>query len=207
MATITTKFSIGDTVYFATTIQVRKQHPCPDCLGSKKWAAKSPAGKDYQFACPRCSTAYMSDRDLSLEYTDVAPGAVKLTIGQLRAVSPSDDDGNQWDGKNQYMCRETGIGSGQVYDERRLFETEEQALASAAVLAKEQKKNVPWIGELFNKALKISDYEINDAKVHEAQESQSRFEWRVRDMLDAISYSDTVDEIKEAVAKWREEQS
>ena len=51
---IQTKFSIGDVVYFADTIIETKMHDCPDCLGTRKWKAISPAETEYTFDCPRC---------------------------------------------------------------------------------------------------------------------------------------------------------
>jgi hypothetical protein len=206
MATITTKFSLGDVVWHADTMQVRKQHPCPDCLGTQKWSAKSPTGKDYEFPCPRCQASFSANHELSLAYTDVTASARRLTIGQVRAIDPVVNDGGYPEG-TQYMCRETGIGSGTLYDEARLFATEEEALAAGKALAEANKKNLPWIGELFNKSLAISDYELKDAMVHDAEARQSRYAWTVSDLIGDLECLDSIDEVKDAIAKWKEKQS
>ena len=111
MAELKTKFSIGDAVYHASTTTTKKQHPCPDCLGSRKWSATSPAGGSYQFGCPRCGGGYRSEDALSLDYTQFVPIVRKLTIGSVR-VDTSDNR------PVSYMCRETGVGSGSVYAEQ-----------------------------------------------------------------------------------------
>lgn len=159
MATITTKFSIGDTVYHAYTMTERKQHPCPDCLGSRKWEAKSPAGREYQFACPRCGSDYQSDSNLNLHYSVFTPAMRRLTIGQVEAHAGGSES------KNRYMCHETGIGSGSVYYEQDLFATEAEALEAAGIKAALANDTVPWIAEQYNKSIRVCDYQLSDASV------------------------------------------
>jgi hypothetical protein len=168
MATLTTKYSIGDVVYRAYTTTERKQHPCPDCLGSRRWKATSPVGGEYEFRCPRCAASYTSDSDLSLWYTASTPAVQRLTIGSIQVnTAPSfSRDGNQ------YMCQETGIGSGSVYYESDLHETEEAALLAAKVQADLNNKTVEWIVKLYNKALEISDYELESAKLKLAKDER-----------------------------------
>ncbi len=159
MATITTKFSIGDTVYHAWMTTERKRHPCPDCLGTRKWSAKSPAGREYEVDCPRCSTTYLSDRDLSIDYSAFAPAVQRLTIGQVEAHAGGSES------KNKYMCAETGIGSGTIYYEHDLFETEAEALEAASVKAKIATAETPWVVEQYNKTLRVCDYQLSDASL------------------------------------------
>src|SRR5690606_21980316 len=68
MATIETKYGIGDVVWHASTVSETKTRDCPDCKGERKWSVTSPAGGEYSIACPRCAASFMSDRDLSLKY-------------------------------------------------------------------------------------------------------------------------------------------
>lgn len=171
MSVLTTKYSIGDVVYFGTTLQERKQHPCPDCLGTKKWSATSPAGASYEFACPRCSAFYNGDRDLMLEYTAHAPYVTKLTIGSIQY----DTNNDAWHhGGARYMAVETGVGSGSIYAEADLFATEDEARAAALVKAASLDKSVQWVAKLYDKALKISDYQLESAGLKAAAEEKSR---------------------------------
>jgi hypothetical protein len=185
---ITTKYSIGEVVYFASTVTKQMQRECPDCLGEKKWKAASPAGGEYSFDCPRCSGSYVSDRDLSLRYTQFTPTAARLTIGSVRL-----DTANK---EVQYMCVETGIGSGSLYDEDRLFATEKEAMDAAAIISNKANESVDWVVEQYNKTLSISDYQLKDARLRLANEEFYKFKWKVRDFLSEVAECDTLEEIK-----------
>lgn len=203
MATITTKYSVGDVVYHASVVSTRKKHDCPDCLGKREWIAKSPAGGEYKFSCPRCTASYQSDRDLSLDYSAYAPVAGKLTIGSIQVNTAH----GSYDHGNRYMCRETGVGSGSVYDEARLFETEEQALAAAQAMADEQNSTSEWIVQLYNKTLSLSDYQIENAKMKLADEAKSRANsmlWNLGYLFDQIDEADDKDAILECIQYYRE---
>lgn len=198
MATITTKYSVGDVVYHASTVQTRKQHPCPDCNGTRKWKAQSPAGGEFEFACPRCSASYQSDRDLSLDYTAYAPIAGKLTIGSIQVNTAP----GSYDHGNRYMCIETGVGSGSIYDEARLFETEDAALKAARVMADEQNAKTEWIITLYNRTLSLSDYQIESVKVKAAEEAKSRAHsmiWNIGYLFGEIREADGKEAIIELV--------
>lgn len=77
------KYAIGDTVWVATVERSVDKLPCPDCLGSKKWMVRSPAGGEYTTDCPRCQRTY-SIRDklpaLNVE-TWVGKAAPRLITG------------------------------------------------------------------------------------------------------------------------------
>lgn len=191
MATLTTKYSVGDTVYHASTTSERKRHPCPDCMGAGKWKATSPAGSEYDFPCPRCSAQYNADRDLTLDYSAYVPFVYRLTIGsiQVNTAKGSYDEGSR------YMCLETGVGSGSIYDEARLFETEEEAAKAAQALADGQNVSVEWVVKLYDKSLRVSDYQLENAALKLAKEAQSR----ASSMLYGLGYLFT--EIEEAADK------
>lgn len=197
MATITTKYSIGDVVYSAGTTIVRKQRPCPDCMGSKRWKAVSPAGVDYEFSCPRCSGSYQSNNDISLMYSAHAPSVDRLTIGQVR----TETDGQS---KVVYMCQETGIGSGTLWDETRLFPTETEATAASEALARARDEETPWIKKLFDKSLKICDYELSNAVKKTAEDAEISRQVRVQMLFDDIRDCQTNDEIKDAIERYSE---
>lgn len=202
MATLETKFSIGETVYFAGTRTEKRRHPCPDCLGKRKWETTSPAGTAYTFDCPRCSISYLSERDLSLDYSEFAPSVGKLTVGsiQYNTAKGSYDEGAR------YMCVETGVGSGSVYSESDLFRSEEEALEAAKIKASLQNKETPWVVTQYNKALKLSDYQISNAMLQLAKDEQSRAHsmlWNIGDLFGTIEEAKDKDDILEAIENYK----
>lgn len=202
MATITTKYSVGDVVYHAGLTTERKQHACPDCMGTRRWQAVSPAGEEYSFACPRCSVSYLSNDDLSLNYTAHVPHVTKLTIGSVQFNSAA----GSWDAGARYMCLESGVGSGTVYEEGRLHETEQAALAAAEAQAAHQNRTSEWVVKLYNKALELSDYQMGSASIESAKAEKSRASsmlWNLSDLFAEIEEASDKDEILEAVEDYK----
>lgn len=202
MAFIETKFDVGDVVFYATTATTRQQHPCPDCLGERKWSARSPAGTDYEVACPRCAAPYMSNRTLSLTYMWHEPIVKKLTIGLVRA------NADAWDGppKHEYMCHETGIGGGSVYREADLFASEEEARAFAkakADLANTDPKG--WAAKRYADTVQFSDYQLNDAAVKAAEGATSQLGYRIQYLLEDLKDAERLEEVKERIERWENE--
>lgn len=196
MTTITTKFGIGDTVYWASTVIAQKQHPCPDCLGSREWKATSPAGAEYTFACPRCSERYMRNCDLSLKYSVHEPAVRKMTVGSVRTDSHEDKP-------NSYMCRETGVGSGAVYYENDLFATEAEAMRAAEAMAVSRTQQTDWMVKQYDHSLSICDYQLHSAE-REANAIQ-REQWtsRYRDFQYKLDDCTTVEEFRLAIEAFR----
>lgn len=199
MASIQTKFAIGDVVYYASTYPTTKQHPCPDCKGEQKWKAVSPAGTEYEFACPRCCASFQSNSDLSLRYQAFAPTVSRLTIGSIR-VDTADERGHS------YMCVETGIGSGSVYYERDMFTSEEEALTVATLKAAEKDKGVEWVAKLYDKTLSLSDYEMVNAEREANKDAHSERMIKIRHFWDDVVWSDDVEQMKATVEKFLEVQ-
>jgi hypothetical protein len=202
MTAIETKFSIGDVVYYASTTTTQKQHPCPDCKGERKWKAISPAGGEYSFNCPRCSSSYRANDELSLAYAASVPLVQKLTIGSVKY------DSHPGSGRSpaQYMCRETGVGGGTIYDEARLFATEEGAQRAAEAMAAHQDQTTGWIVKQYNKSLSISDYQLENGKLKLAGDAETRARsmlWNIGDLFDKIDRAEDKDEILEAVADYK----
>lgn len=193
MATITTKYSVGDVVYYATTIATRKQHPCPDCLGSRKWKAQSPAGAEFEFDCPRCSTRFQANSDLSLSYTAHVGHVEKLTIGQVRAQVGGDRE------ETEYMCHETGIGGGSVYRESMLFTSAEDAQKAADAIAATTDKSVEWIAKQYDKTLDLSDYQMKDAAEKGSDDRESLLKVRRDILIEDIREAQDMHEIKAAL--------
>lgn len=111
----TPRFAIGDTVYWPDVVQETAVLPCPDCNGTQKWEAVSPAGESFPMPCPRCSASQAELRTYKFSGT-----VRKLTIGSVRLDTSGSDP-------VEYMCLETGIGGGSIYRESRLGATEDEA--------------------------------------------------------------------------------
>lgn len=193
MAVIETKFSIGDVVYKAWTTTVAKQHPCPDCAGARKWKAVSPAGREYEFACPRCASGYQNDRDLSLSYTEFAPSTERLTIGSVRVDTSSQDR------PVEYMCRETGIGSGTIHSETDLFHTEEEAMRAAEIKAKAQNTTTEWVVKQYDKSLSLSDYQLENAVLKSAKDQKIRHSVDLQMLFDDLRACETIEAVAETI--------
>ncbi len=195
MITLDAKYNVGDTVYNALAHMTQKKHPCPDCKGSRVWKAISPAGQEYSFACPRCESRYIGDKNVSLAYTAHEPMAQKLTIGSIRIDTADEND------TVQYMCVETGVGSGTIYRESNLFPDYETALQVATMEATRMDSEIPWIVELYKGTLDLSDYQLSDARDKGAvNDAESRFE-KVRYFADDIHDASTIEEVKEIYTK------
>lgn len=183
MATLTTKFDIGDVVYFATTSPSTKRLPCPDCLDTRQWQAISPGGRGYLFGCPRCNTSYQSNRDLSLDVRICAPHVARLTIGQ---VGWNNDPWKPEKSGPQYMCNETGIGSGSCYYEADLFGTEEEALRVAEAKAAEATQEIAESPRYYNEHLKVADYQLEQAVVKSAERKQRDAEYSLQYLIEEL---------------------
>lgn len=124
------RYRKGDVVYRGWVDSTKRQHPCPDCLGTGKWSVTTPAGETHSMGCQRCGNRYASRETPSLEYFEHVPSIRRLTIGSIRIETD-----RSWDRADvvQYMCVETGVGSGSVYDERDLYPTEADAQAAAQI--------------------------------------------------------------------------
>lgn len=129
------KHAIGDTVFVAEIHQTKRTLPCPDCGGTRKWKAVSPAGREIDMDCPRCAVRN-HDQALSLERIAYAGRTRRLTVGSV-TISTHVNPG--WGDEHvRYMCNETGVGSGTTYNESRLHATEDAARAEAASMAAER---------------------------------------------------------------------
>lgn len=184
------RYRVGDRVWHATSQRSEERYPCPDCKATGKWSALSPLGNTYEMRCPRC------DGRAHLGRWSYRGDVRELTIGSIRI----DTHANQsWHDNEpvQYMCVETGVGSGQIYNERALFPAEDQARAAAQLLANAALE--AWLEEDKNRRawdlnIRISDYEIRDARVETAEDATRALEQRLLNLLDRIAQLDELDE-------------
>lgn len=191
---IETKFSKGDEVYYASTLPKRKTHDCPDCNNTRKWKAISPAGLEYEFGCPRCSQHYSSNHELSLSYTQFEPKVETRTIGSLQI--------NTHEPRTHYMCYETGIGSGQLYNEEDLFTTHDEALKRAKELAQRTNTNLDWVKKQYDATLEICDYQLSDARDHLDKKALCELRWKYQDLCNDISGCATMDQVADVLKEY-----
>jgi hypothetical protein len=135
---IITKYEVGDRVWIADYVRVNEHIQCPDCLGVRVWAATLPNGETFNIPCPTCEHGYDGSRgyvDGPLVY---GPKVWQGTIGSVGY----DPHTTREDERVRYMMVETGIGSGSVYYEPRVYATEAEALTVAIVKAGEHTKQM-----------------------------------------------------------------
>lgn len=199
MATITTKFGVGDTVWHANITTETKAHPCPDCLGSREWEATSPAGAAFKVPCLRCSSTYQSSDALNLRYQQWVATAQKLTIGTVRANAGGDRG-------HEYMCLETGIGSGALYYEDRLFETEEAARRHGKSMADANNADAGgWVAKQYDRTAQFCDYQLKDAEIEAAKSASRRALYDVAYLIEDLEAADSLRDVRDRLATWREE--
>ena len=126
-----TKYSCGDIVYEIAYSTRRYEVACPACEGTGKVTLANG-----ERMCPECYGRRTEWRHVDTEWH--VTGA--LTVGEVRVSYRSEytegedtiacNTGHQEEKyTEEYMCRETGIGSGRVYKLERLFPTLEDARA------------------------------------------------------------------------------
>lgn len=195
MATLTTKFDVGDVVFYATTESVRRRRPCPDCLGTRTWQAISPGGRGYTFGCPRCSTNYQSNSDLSLDETVAEPRAAKFTILQVGWDSGWGDE----QAGPVYKSWPPGGGGGTSLREHQVFETEEQAMEAAKLLAEAQTTRIAENPNYYRGNLKVCDYQLDQAATKAAENHLRRVHYDIGYLVE-----DLVELATEASEGWRD---
>ncbi len=122
------KYAIGDSVYGAHAAWLPDKVACPDCLGSAKWSVTTPAGETFEVRCHTCNEGWESSGKVRVY--DWRPTVQALTIGSVR-MDTNDEN------PISYMCKETGVGSGTIHHEKKLFLTYDEAWANAGELAKQ----------------------------------------------------------------------
>lgn len=198
------KYRIGQSVWFGSTDTAVEALPCPDCLGSRKWSVVTPAGDALETPCQRCGGSRWQSGigDLPRPERRIhVPRARRLTIGSVRIDTASSR------GPVEYMCEETGVGSGSLYEESRLFATEDDALSSAsgevaALNAKEAS------GEAYQRTTKLSGLTVKDAILEDARSSIWSAWWsyrRLREDVDKWTGEDGGETADERLAELRRE--
>lgn len=134
-----TKFDLDQVVYpIGSSIEYKTEGQCPTCEG-KRYLTLYPDGtyrpgfdhdapREYPTSrCPTCDGNHRGPTHCRTVWAVQAPS----TVGKV-AVCVYANHGEHHDRGNQYMLLRTGIGSGTVYDEERLFATADEAAAEVA---------------------------------------------------------------------------
>ena len=122
------KYKVGDVVYGATSYKKSIEVQCPDCLGKGVWCVKTPSGQESTIPCYTCERGFDGCPGKIIQYQE-SPRIEKLTIGSVRI------DTNE-EHPISYMCKETGVGSGTIHNEDKLFLDRVEALNFATEKAK-----------------------------------------------------------------------
>ncbi len=142
------KYKKGDKVFHPSKSFSTKHIVCPDCLGTKKWIVIFADGDTQEVDCQTCKSGFYGPSG-SITYQHWEPTVQHLTIGSIKF----DDE------KFKYMCEETGVGSGTVYDEQKLYLNKDHAKDRAIQIHKEWMKQLARnnFSKKFNGAKQIED--------------------------------------------------
>lgn len=126
---IETRYSLGDVVWGLTTYPAGKKNPCGLCSATGKVTI---AGGPRTTQCPDCF-----GRGGLLAVEQELHGEIdRLTIGQVNVrVNYADTDRPS---PSTYMAEETGVGTGRVWSEDKLYpgkdEAEKACIDAGAIL-------------------------------------------------------------------------
>lgn len=151
---IETKYDVGDLVFAGKAEWVETHVECPDCAGTEKWTITA-AKHTWEAECQTCRWArfHGTRPPGTVKKSGRLPLVESLTIGSVR-LNTNDDEGHT------YMCVETGVGSGRVYNEESLFATYMGAMAFAM---DEVKRQLP---EAHTEDQRKQDWDRNENMCH-----------------------------------------
>ncbi len=127
---ITMKYSLGDKVFSGQCSWSSVPKTCEHCKGSGLVTVAT-ALESYEVPCPYCEQDVWGQK--ARGYTQEWNYRVyvqSLTIGEVRVEISNTKH------EVEYMCEETGVGSGTLHDEKNLFLTYDEAYAHGETLAK-----------------------------------------------------------------------
>lgn len=131
------KFNLGQEVFYVKEYSQYEYKPCELCKGTGSLHILEEPHKTV--SCHGCRE---SRRRPYKKRKTWQVNEQSLNIGQCRCEI-NDKDKNQWADraiKEEYMCAETGVGSGQIHKVEELFATKEQAQA----FCDEQNARIDW---------------------------------------------------------------
>jgi len=110
---LTSKYNIGDVIYEIASRSHRMDVECPECNGKSANTSESWA------KCQKCNNAGTVVKYSPRVWT---PTQCVLTVGMIKCEVGYKD-------KVEYMCNETGIGSGRLYNEEEIYSSMNDAIA------------------------------------------------------------------------------
>lgn len=181
----TPKFCIGDRVWSPSTVSTAKRWSCPDCEGTGKWKAVTPAGVEHELSCPRCgSHQYQFDKIPSLSYQAYEGVVRALTVSGIEVNAGS----AAWRPEDaiSYRCQETwSQGGGSTYYEKNLFTSEEEAKAEADRLAADQNATIQERPEVIA-ARNFASLRLTEAVLERADKAIWDSWWAYRHLADDV---------------------
>lgn len=176
------KFAMGQTVYLPGAESAVEHLLCPDCLDTRQWKVITPAGTEMETVCQRCSGFSLIGDLPKPERRIYKPIVTKLTIGQIdTSTQPFYGDGDLV----RYMCTETGVGSGSIYNESRLFASPEEAMAAAETEAVEHTSKVEAEPSAMS-ARRLDYLTVKDAVLDKAWSSSWNAWYAYRKLKDVL---------------------
>lgn len=116
------KFKVGQKVYAVSNrSDTRQKHVKCDVCNSTGYVKVE--GKDGKFICPAC---YGRTETEHYGYKYVI-SYCEATVGKIEIQEYAPEYWCNYKSEIRYMLKETGVGSGQVWKEERLFATEKEA--------------------------------------------------------------------------------
>ena len=128
------KYYFGDVVYHIWQKATQTWETCPFCGGEKKTTGKD--GSEH--LCPKCygrAGQYILGKQewQVVETLTIAEIRIKARAEDPVGIDPGTIFANYGPQKGlyeeEYMCKETGVGSGSVYDVSTLFPSKDEAQA------------------------------------------------------------------------------
>lgn len=196
------RYKIGNHVFFPEVLVGTERLACPDCLGTLKWKAVLPSGAELELNCPRCNVLYSHNPLPELKQVAYTPVAKPLTIGSIR-IDTAERDGQFV----HYMCQESGIGSGSVYREGQLFDSEEGALSVARFHCAERRtadvvRDLDLVKKFSDRGLNLGAWNFTDARIEQEKLLQRKYKWQLQDVQqilfreEGVSDQEKVTELK-----------
>lgn len=123
------KFNIGDKVYLIRNKAERRFVECKACAGSGKLDGKDGIKYDCSLCHGRCGNYEYGNIKWVVEIHNLTIGKIDISFTCSTGIEGmiGNNYKSQKEYKERYMCEETGIGNGAVYDFEYLFKSEEDA--------------------------------------------------------------------------------
>lgn len=136
------KYDIGDKVFGINLQRKQIEKPCPGCDGTGELELKN----GEKIECDRCyNFGYTTSVSWMHSVTNLTIGRICIEITDTSATGDPDtifDNYSQipYSRKEEYMCVETGVGTGRVWKVDLLYKTEEEAKKECTKRNKELKQ-------------------------------------------------------------------